>query len=90
MSVKTVLFVGDTAPRRADPDSMFKNTSAYLKTSDLLFGQLEAVMTDRGAPACQCRLPMRIPPAVGACLKRGKDCSEENPVHQGTSSGHCG
>lgn len=70
MSVKTVLFVGDTAPRRADPDSMFKNTSAYLKTSDLLFGQLEAVMTDRGAPACQCRLPMRIPPAVGACLKR--------------------
>lgn len=70
MAVKTVLFVGDTAPRRPDPDSMFAQTRAYLHTGDLLFGQLEAVVTDRGAPACQCRLPMRIPPSVGPCLKR--------------------
>ena len=63
MADKTVLFVGDTAPRRADLDSMFEKTRAYLQDSDLLFGQLEAVVTDRGAPACQCRLPMRISPA---------------------------
>lgn len=69
MADKTVLFVGDTAPRRADLDSMFEKTRAYLQDSDLLFGQLEAVVTDRGAPACQCRLPMRISPAVGPCLK---------------------
>ena len=70
MADKTVLFVGDTAPRRTDLDSMFDKTREYLLNCDLLFGQLEAVVTDRGAPACQCRLPMRVSPAVGPCLKR--------------------
>ena len=70
MAEKTVLFVGDTAPRRPLPDSMFEKTGDYLRSCDLLFGQLEAVVSDKGAPACQCRLPMRIPPAVGSCLKR--------------------
>ena len=46
VSMNTVLFVGGTAPRHPDLDSMFEKTSAYLQNSDLLFGQLEAVVTD--------------------------------------------
>ena len=70
MSKKTVLFVGDTAPKRPDMDSIFEKTTDYLHSCELLFGQLEAVVTDRGAPACQCRLPLRIYPSAGPCLKR--------------------
>ena len=36
----------------------------------MLFGQLEAVVTDKGAPACQSRLPLRIYPSAAETLKR--------------------
>ena len=65
MAEKTVLFVGDTAPKRPEMDSIFEKTNDYLHSCDLLFGQLEAVVTDRGAPACQCRLPLRTIPVPG-------------------------
>ncbi len=70
MAKKTVFFVGDTAPKRPDMDSIFEKTNDYLHSCDLLFGQLEAVVTDKGAPACQCRLPLRIYPSAGPCLKK--------------------
>ena len=70
MAEKRVYFVGDTAPKRPEMDSIFEKTNDYLHDCDLLFGQLEAVVTDKGAPACQCRLPLRIYPSAGPCLKR--------------------
>ncbi len=70
MSEKVLMFVGDTAPKRAEMDSIFAPTTEYLNSADLLFGQLEAVVTDKGAPACQARLPLRIYPSAGECLKR--------------------
>lgn len=70
MAEKKLLFVGDTAPKRADMDSIFAKTNDFLHDCDLLFGQLEAVVSDRGAPACQCRLPLRIYPSAAPCLKK--------------------
>lgn len=70
MSEKTIIFVGDTAPKRPDMDSIFSKTADYLNSADLVFGQLEAVVSEVGAPACQSRLPLRIYPSAGPCLKR--------------------
>ena len=70
MSQKVLLFAGDTAPKRPEMDSIFEKTTDYLNSVDLLFGQLEAVVTDKGAPACQARLPLRIYPSAGPCLKK--------------------
>lgn len=70
MSEKMLYFVGDTAPKRDDMDSIFAKTGDFLRSADLLFGQLEAVVTDKGAPACQSRLPLRIYPSAAETLKR--------------------
>ena len=70
MAEKVLLFVGDTAPKRSDMDSIFEKTGDYLRGGDLLFGQLEAVVSDNGAPACQSRLPLRIYPSAALCLKK--------------------
>ena len=70
MAQKVLLFVGDTAPKRSDMDSIFEKTADYLRSCDLLFGQLEAVVTDAGAPACQSRLPIRIYPSAAPCLRK--------------------
>jgi len=70
MAEKVLLFVGDTAPKRPDMDSIFAPTNDFLHDCDMLFGQLEAVVTDKGAPACQSRLPLRIYPSAAQCLKK--------------------
>ncbi len=70
MSEKVLIFVGDTAPKRPDMDSIFCKTADYLNSADLVFGQLEAVVSEVGAPACQSRLPLRIYPSAGPCLKK--------------------
>jgi len=70
MAEKVLLFVGDTAPKRPDMDSIFAPTNDFLHDCDLLFGQLEAVVTDKGAPACQSRLPLRIYPSAAPTLKK--------------------
>lgn len=70
MAEKVILFAGDTAPKRPDMDSMFSETQELLNSADLVFGQLEGVVSDRGAPACQSRLPLRIYPSAAPCLKK--------------------
>ena len=61
--------VGDVAPRRADPASIFADTAAVLQSADLCFGQMECPLSDRGAPSPQARLAMRTSPDVAPVLR---------------------
>lgn len=70
MSKKIMMLVGDTAPKRADMDSMFAKTADYLNSADLVFGNLETVVSDIGSPAPQARLPIRTYLNAGECLKK--------------------
>ena len=70
MGKKVVILTGDTAPKRQDMDSIFCKTRDFLNSADLVFGQLEAVVSEIGSPACHSRLPLRIYPSAGACLRK--------------------
>jgi poly-gamma-glutamate synthesis protein (capsule biosynthesis protein) len=61
--------VGDVAPRRDDPSSIFADTSAILQSADLCFGQMECPISDRGSPSLQARLAMRTSPEVAPILR---------------------
>lgn len=55
----TVQFVGDCAACRDDPASIFAGTSAALSNCDVLAGQLETTITDRGERSPNASLAMR-------------------------------
>ena len=59
--------VGDIGPRRERPAGMFAGVRDALR-ADLLFGQMECVLSDRGTPAPNARLPMRTAPGVAPVL----------------------
>lgn len=59
--------VGDIGPCRARPADMFDGVASALK-ADLLFGQMECVLSDRGTPAPNARLAMRTRPDVASVL----------------------
>uniref|UniRef100_A0A7C2K1N3 CapA family protein n=1 Tax=candidate division WOR-3 bacterium TaxID=2052148 RepID=A0A7C2K1N3_UNCW3 len=63
------LAVGDIAPDREDPFTIFLRVKNYLKKADVVFGQLEAVLSNRGSPLPQARLPCRAQPLVAMALK---------------------
>ncbi|MFB0610697.1 CapA family protein [Aurantiacibacter poecillastricola] len=58
---------GDVAPCRPDPGSMFAELGGAFD-ADCVFGQMECVLSDRGSPAPNARLPMRSPPSIAANL----------------------
>ena len=58
---------GDVAPCRSDPAEMFSALGGAFD-ADCVFGQMECVLSDRGSPAPNARLPMRSPPTVAASL----------------------
>lgn len=60
--------VGDVGPRRADAASIFARTRE-LGQCDVLFGQMELVLTDHASPAPNARLAMRSPPETAPALK---------------------
>ncbi|WP_338243406.1 CapA family protein [Aurantiacibacter hainanensis] len=60
---------GDVAPCRPDPESMFAALDGAFD-ADCVFGQMECVLSDRGTPAPNARLPMRSPPSIAAALAR--------------------
>ena len=64
-----LLAVGDVAPGRADPTSLFTGVRAALQAGDLVFGQLEAPVTARGARAPHAKLAMRCPPSTAPTLR---------------------
>jgi poly-gamma-glutamate capsule biosynthesis protein CapA/YwtB (metallophosphatase superfamily) len=65
-----VLAVGDVAPSRADPDSLFDGVRDRLGDADIAFCQLEINLTDRGVRLPQCRHTDRSAPATAHALRR--------------------
>lgn len=61
--------VGDIAPDREDPGSIFEQVSGMLNKADIVFCQLEAVLSKRGTPLPQVRLPCRADPQTARALK---------------------
>jgi len=70
MAEDIVLYaVGDVAPDRADPVSIFEHVAGLLHTGDVALCQLEAVLSERGSPLPQVRLPCTAQPSVARALK---------------------
>jgi poly-gamma-glutamate capsule biosynthesis protein CapA/YwtB (metallophosphatase superfamily) len=70
MPEEIVLYaVGDIAPDREDPASIFQHVAGLLNTGDVAFCQLEAVLSERGTPLPQARLPCRGHPSIARALK---------------------
>lgn len=61
--------VGDVGPCRALPDSIFAGLDSAL-AGDVAFGQMECVISRRGSPAPNARLPMRTDPASAPAIAR--------------------
>jgi len=63
-----ILAVGDVGARRADLGSMFARVRPLLAAEPVVFGQLETVVSDRGAIVPSARLAMRAPSALAPVL----------------------
>lgn len=50
--------LGDIAPDREDPASIFEHVASILRGDDVVFSQLEAVLSERGSPLPQARHPL--------------------------------
>jgi hypothetical protein len=61
--------VGDVGPNREDPDSMFRYVRPILTQGDIVFCQLEPVLSRRGSPLPQARLAMRADPKSASAIK---------------------
>ncbi|UCB44092.1 MAG: CapA family protein [Dehalococcoidales bacterium] len=61
--------VGDVAPYREDPGSIFQRVADTLGKADIAFCQLEINLTDRGTPLPQARLAMRADPITAQAIK---------------------
>jgi poly-gamma-glutamate capsule biosynthesis protein CapA/YwtB (metallophosphatase superfamily) len=61
--------VGDIAPRRADPASIFNSVATALRSSDVRVGHLECPLSARGTPAPNAKLAMRSDPSVALALR---------------------
>jgi poly-gamma-glutamate capsule biosynthesis protein CapA/YwtB (metallophosphatase superfamily) len=61
--------VGDVGPNRGDPDSMFRYVRPILTQGDIVFCQLEPVLSRRGSPLPQARLAMRADPKSASAIK---------------------
>src|SRR5688572_22799175 len=61
--------VGDLAPRRASPESIFASVANTLRGSDLRIGHLECPLSNRGTPSPNAKLAMRTNPEVAATLR---------------------
>lgn len=68
MSDVTILAVGDVGAKRADLSSMFTHVAPTLSAAPVVFGQLETVVSDRGAVVPNARLAMRSSAALAPVL----------------------
>jgi poly-gamma-glutamate synthesis protein (capsule biosynthesis protein) len=64
----SILAVGDVAACRTDMASMFRGVAGELTSEPVVFGQLETVITDRGARAAHAKLAMRTAPNFAPAL----------------------
>ncbi len=61
--------VGDVAPKRPDPGTIFDDVRPILKQADFCFGQMECPISERGEPSPSAKLAMRTYPAIAPALK---------------------
>ena len=96
-----ILAVGDVGAKRDDLDSMFAPVAPLLQRSPVVFGQLETVVSDRGARVPNARLAMRsgspLAPALAEagftmmsfagnhCLDWGYDAFADTLTHMRTA-----
>jgi poly-gamma-glutamate capsule biosynthesis protein CapA/YwtB (metallophosphatase superfamily) len=64
-----VYAVGDVAPLRDDPGSIFDRVRDVLRSGDAAFCQLEITLSGRGSPLPQARLAMQADPMTARALK---------------------
>lgn len=71
MATHTVELIatGDVGPCRADAASIFALAQQRLHSADVVLGQLEPVLTNRGSPLPQARLAMRSPPSTAQAIR---------------------
>jgi poly-gamma-glutamate synthesis protein (capsule biosynthesis protein) len=56
----TLIAVGDVSPNRDDPPSIFRHCGDVFQTADIVFGQLESPLSDRGTPMFVNHAPCRL------------------------------
>lgn len=61
--------VGDIAPNRENPDTIFSHVSSFIQEADIAFCQLDSVLSNRGTPLPQARLVAKTDPKVAAAMK---------------------
>jgi poly-gamma-glutamate capsule biosynthesis protein CapA/YwtB (metallophosphatase superfamily) len=64
----SILGVGDVGAKRSDLGSMFAPVRDVLRAAPIVFGQLETVVSDRGAIVPNTKLAMRAPSALAPVL----------------------
>ncbi len=70
MSEKVFFATGDLGVKRPNEDGIFDKVRDVLKQGDLIFGQLEPMITDIGTPSPQSRMPMRCKPEGAAAIAK--------------------
>ncbi len=68
----TLAAVGDIAPNREDPPSIFRYCGDVFRTADIVFGQMEHPMTDKGYPTVR-GARVLSPKNVTALTEKGAD-----------------
>jgi len=64
-----ILATGDVGAKRTNLDSMFASVRGCLRREPIVFGQLETVVSDRGAIVPNSKLAMRAPAALAPALR---------------------
>ena len=68
MTAFDILAVGDVGAKRADAATMFAPVRDVLRSAPVVFGQLETVVSDRGAVVPNAKLAMRTDPDLAPVL----------------------
>ena len=58
--VITLVGVGDISPNRDDPPSIFRHCGDVFRTADIVFGQMESTLSDRGSPQFTPHAPSKL------------------------------
>ena len=56
----TLVGVGDISPNRDDPPSIFRHCGDVFRTADIVFGQMESPISDRGTPMFTPHAPCKL------------------------------
>ncbi len=70
----TLVAVGDVSPNRDDPPSIFRHCGDVFRKADIVFGQLESPLSDRGTGVFIYHAPCRLGAKnISALTKEGAD-----------------